>query len=486
MSFIRLFDGDLDLSNFYPGQNLTPNISDKIFSSTPLKIYGFNDLAKEANGNYFLNGEECNCYPTLEKSVSSSSATLTNSSNFFNADTFYYFRSPSIKSNQSYDSLFAHPDFFKIVEDSSKFTGHSHYINFLLDTNKDKPDTTAYFIFIFDDEENSFKKKYLNYNLSEATLTLSYLFSSLNERSFSTGLLFKQSNNFFTLDFGLTSSSSSPGSFSSSKVVSSSTFTLLYGESGSTLDLSGKTPYEVGVYFKDSASGDYRGLATNFKLQINGLTEKKYYIFNKDNKTVISDTKCSDLTGSNYIYANESINSHRHHFKSSNGSSPLFTDQNGYAINYGIEKEASPINIKNSDADATLDSKDIDPYGRQGASYSILTENMLSSSGVTFESKIDFLIEGFKYSYDGTDTDLTSNNGITDIPSMFQYISTLINSKSSETGIRSDKYALSDDMIFWRPKGGPSVSGYCLVYLAETIKLPIESTTDDYYITPTP
>ena len=124
-----------------------------------------------------------------------------------------------------------------------------------------------------------------------------------------------------------------------------------------------------GVYFKDSASGDYRGLATNFKLQINGLTEKKYYIFNKDNKTVISDTKCSDLTGSNYIYANESINSHRHHFKSSNGSSPLFTDQNGYAINYGIEKEASPINIKNSDADATLDSKDIDPYGRQGASY---------------------------------------------------------------------------------------------------------------------
>ena len=69
---------------------------------------------------------------------------------------------------------------------------------------------------------------------------------------------------------------------------------------------------------------------------------------------------------------------------------------------------------------------------------------------------------------------------------MFTYVSTLINAKTSETGIRSTKYSLSDDLIFWRPKGGPTVSGYCLVYLSETVKLPISSTTFDYYITPTP
>ena len=96
---------------------------------------------------------------------------------------------------------------------------------------------------------------------------------------------------------------------------------------------------------------------------------------------------------------------------------------------------------------------------------------------------MDFIIEGFKYYYDGTDNTLTTTNNIVDIPSMFQYITTLINAKTFETGIRAEKYVLSDDLVFWRPKGGDSVSGYCSV---GSDTLPINQTSFDYYITPTP
>lgn len=483
MSFIKLFDGDLDLSSKYPGQNLTPNISDKLFAATPLKIYGFNGLASEVNGNYSLTGETCNCFPSLEKNTSILNATLTSSSNFFNSDSFHYFQSPSVKGTNTYDSLYAHPDFFTINKDSSKFSGQSHYINFSLNTDVSNSNSNAIFGFLFDDENNNLDKKYLNYNLLNSTIQIGYSFISENSKSFSTGLLIKQLNNTFILDFGSTGSNATASAISLSKNIASSTFDLIHGATGSSLDLSGKTPFELGVYFKDSSSGNSKGLATNFSVQINNISPQKYYIFNKDNKTVISDEHCSISGSSNYIYSTENLNDHCHYFNPSNGSTALFTNQKGYAVNYGLESKATTSFIKNSDADATIDSLDTDPYGMYGAGYSVLSESLFSNLSIGADNKMDFTIEGFKYSYDGTDNSLTSSNNITDIPSMFKYIATLINAKTLETGVRAEKYPLSDDLIFWRPKGGDFVSGACSVG-AEILQ--IKQTNFNYYITPTP
>ena len=220
MSFIRLFDGDFDVTKAFHSSDVQSNINDKFLSATPLKIYGFDGLASEVNGNYSLTGKTCNCFPSLEKSISNLNATLSNSSNFFNADSFYYFKSPSEYSNTSFDSLYAHPDFFQIKNDNSKFSGQSHYINFLLNTKSGDTNSASYFGFLFDDENDVAKRKNLNYNITSATFNLSYSFISQNERSFETGLLFKQSNNFFVAEFGTTGSSSSATSISLSMIKS--------------------------------------------------------------------------------------------------------------------------------------------------------------------------------------------------------------------------------------------------------------------------
>lgn len=488
MSFIRLFDGDFDVTTVFHSSDVQSNINDEFLSATPLKIHGFDGIASEANGNYSLTGDICNCFPSLVKNVSTSNATLSNSVDFFNSDSFYYFKSPAVNSNTSFDSLYAHPDFFKIENDSSKFSGQSHYINFLLDTDSGDSDSTSYFGFLFDDENNAGTKKYLNHNLSSATFNLSYSFISQNQRSFETGLLFKQSNNFFVLNFGSTGSDSTATPITLSKSYNDFNFTLIYGELGASFDTSGQTPFEVGVYFKDSSGGDRRGLATNFVLQINNIAPKKYYLFNHNDKAVISDVNCSVSNDANYIYSDQPINAHCHYFYPNNGSTALFTNQKGYAVNYGLESQAVSSKTLNSDSDSLIDSLDFnDPYGMQNASYSLLNESSFTTASIEYNERLDIILEGFKYTYDGSDSRILLDNNILNITTMFEYISNIINLESSNTGIRALKDPNSNDLIFWRPKGGSSVSGYASVYLnSGTVNLPINTTTDNYYIAPTP
>ena len=482
MSFIRLFDGDLDLSSSYPGSNLKSNISDELISGTPLKISGFTGLASEANGNYFINGATCNCHPALENSTSASNVALSNSSDFSNSDSFYYFRSPSaLNNNNTFDSLYAHPNYFKVVSDSAKFSGASHYLDFSLETDASNSNSSSYFAFVFDDENLNNVKKYLNYNLSSSTLNLSLSFINKTAGSpgFDCGLIFKQSGNFFAISMGSTGSSSSATSLSFSKTASSQTPTFVYGSSSSSLDLSGQTPYEIGVYFKDVKNGHVDALATNFNLSITNVTPKKYFIFNKDNKTVISDKICDVAGNAHYIYSNSALNSTSYIFSSSSGSTSLFSNQKAYGVNYGTESEATTHYVRNSDADATLDSLDADPHGKTGASFSVLPESGFTSAGISYNIKIDFVLEGFKFEFDGTNNGILNSNSIIDVETLFIYIAILINTKTSETGIRAEKYSGSSDLIFWRPKGGPYVSAYANAYVSNA-EIRIASQNSNY------
>lgn len=483
MSFLKIFDGDVDLSNLYPDVDLSSNINDTLYATTPLNISGFTGMANSANGDYEADGQECNCIPSLTKKAATSNLLLSNSFNFLNLDSFYYFRSPSIISeDQSFDSLYAHPEFFSIKQDGNLFDDNSHYLNFKINSFDNSVTGDSIFGLIFD--EGLAPKRFLN-NLTSSFLALDYSFIfhsqgseviASAEQGFEIGLLAKQLDTFHIAPIGFTHT---PQTVSPSSLpaipFNDLNFEIIYGNSKSNFDYTGSIPYELGIYFKSPNDFTREASITNINLNLFNTKTKEFFLFKENDKTVISSEHCSTSNDASYIYSNDSIESEVHNFSSLNGSSSIFTNQSALSKILSEEFHATSSLMLHSDYDNLEDSLDSDPYGKTGAVFTKFQENQLNEYLGQMSEEVTLNIEGFIFKLN------ISENNIFDIKSFFQAFSDLVNLQHQLTGVYSEVYDLNNDFFFWRPKKGSEVVAFFEFQVNEQlIRVTIEPSIIDY------
>jgi hypothetical protein len=396
-----------------------------------------------------------------------------------NLDSFFYFRSPSLNQRQnSFDSLYAHPNYFSIKEDSSVFNGHSHYLNFRIDSFENEQNGDSIFGMVFDDLNSP--KQFLNdLTSSFATLNYSFLFKSdvpENDQGFEVGILIKQLDTFFIAPIGFTNINKTPSNSSLPAVLFNSlNFENVYGNNDLNVDFSGYVPYELGIYFKSNNEIERQGAITDINLNIFNAKTKDFFLFKEGTKTAISTSHCSTSGSSNYIYSNESLETIPHNFNFLNGGSSIFTNQSGHSKILTEESHGSSSLIIHSDDDSLPDSIDSDPYGKYNALFTKFSEYQFNNYLSEMSNAVKLFIEGFSYEVDLLESE------ILDIISLFDTFSSLINSNYLNTGVYSEVYELNNDLFLWRPKKGPQVVGYFEILVnGEAIKITVEPSIIDY------
>tara|TARA_B100000902_G_C27319591_1_gene923508 strand:- start:3540 stop:5021 length:1482 start_codon:yes stop_codon:yes gene_type:complete len=448
MSFLRIFNGDVGNSNIFN--------NDSGIAFKKIYVSGF-DSSPDANGEYAPNGEMCNCAPLFKNTAYSKNLTFSNSDNFFNLDDFYILNSYSdnnLKSDFSIDP--AYPSNIEVNKDS-KFNGSS-YLSFNLNTNLNNSSLPnfSYLGILFDDPVEAKKPNYINHNIEDSlvNLTFSFCFDSDNEinqlNGFTLGIFIKQQESYYTFDLGRSGNSIEEKALSLSKNLRSSYFNKISGSGSEKPNLSGSSPYELGFFIGDSKSGSRKGYISNVSIAFNGVSFKNYYIYRDDISTVLSDLPCSTAGLSNFIYSSSPIDSGSFLFDGKRGASSLFGEDHGIGTTHIQNSVATVTKKSHSDLDGVYDYLDLYPFNKDFANISIFRYSNISGVYPSLV-KLTFNVEGFQYIYDPDENYLTTLNDI------YDYISNLVNKETSVTGIYSQADTSINQFLFWRPKGGDYV-----------------------------
>jgi hypothetical protein len=230
-------------------------------------------------------------------------------------------------------------------------------------------------------------------------------------------------------------------------------------------NLSGESPYEIGFLIGDAKSGERSGSIANVSLDFYSVARKDYYIFREGDSTILSDSTCSASEEDNFIYSSDVIDSDTLSFDGSRGASSIFSGEVAFGKTGSSSSLASTTKKSHSDLDGIYDSLDLFPMGKDSSYISIFRYSNISGIHHN-QAKIHFNTEGFEYVFDGYLTPKSSLNEV------YKYISDLVNQSASYTGIYSEADDNINQLLFWRPKGGPLVRFYMkLEYRDETTKI---------------
>ena len=448
MSFLRVFNGDAGNSTIFNGNS----------GITFKKIYvsGF-DSNPDANGEYVANGELCNCAPLFKNASNSKNLTFSNSENFFNLNDFYILNSFSENNNKSDFSVdSAAPDNLQIKKDSM-FNG-SDYLSFNINTNLNNASLPnySYLGILFDDPVNNNTPNYINHNIEDSlvNLSLSFSFDESNQinnlNGFTLGVIIRQYNSYYIFDLGKSGNDINEKNISLSKNIKANYFNKISGTGNSKPNISGSSPYEIGIFVGDSRAGDRKGKISNLSLNFYGVSPRSYYIYREDVNTVLSDSPCSTSGLSNFIYSSNSIDSGSILFDGKRGASALYGNETGLGVTSVQNTVATVTKKSHSDLDGTYDYLDPYPFNKDSANISIFRYSNISGIHPSL-SKITFSVEGFNYIYEG------SENSAQNVNDICAYISNLVNAETNKTGIYSQADDSIDQLLFWRPKGGDYV-----------------------------
>jgi hypothetical protein len=448
MSFLRIFNGDAGKS--FDFENNMGIGFKKIYVS------GL-DSTPDANGEYAPNGELCNCAPLFKNSSVSKNLTFSNSDNFLNLDDFYILNSFSDNNTKSDFSLSpASPSNIE-VDSGTKFNGDD-YLNFNLNTNLNNNSLPnfSYLGILFDDPVEFKKPNYVNHDIENCLVNLTFSFSfdsdnDLNDlNGFSMGLFLRQQDTYYIFDMGKSGNSIEENSITFSKNLKSSFFNKISGTGRDKPEISGSNPYELGFFIGDSKSGERKGYISNVSINLYNVSSKDYYIYRDRLYTVISDSPCSTANLSNFIYSSSPIDSGSFLFDGKKGASSIFSGKKGLGTTHIQNTVATVTKKSHSDLDGVYDYLDMYPFNKDKSKISIFRYSNIQGIYPSL-SKITFNVEGFDYIFEGSETPTTYINDV------FNQISNLVNQDTITTGIYSQADSTIDQLLFWRPKGGDYV-----------------------------
>jgi len=427
--------------------------SDLVLGSKNIKVSGFKDSAALANGLYQLSDIKKECSPVYIKPGEVSSFNFTAFSDFSNLKNF---------------SFFNEFKYFPLGDEVVTFTEDSIDLSF-------NPHSHNTFLSFFSDS-TSYQKRDQNFiNLDSTTISINVNVSSNLSSTYDIGICLRQFDNYFALPFGEINISSEPSNHIIEKAYSSSDLVNVfsnYDTEDPMKDLNliddGSTVIEFGIYVKSKSDISEELFIHDFSLSIFNSVSPNFYIFDNDDKLVLSSS-LEDPSSGNFIYSNESFRKKFHgletislisasseedffyrgrldcyFFNGKWGSSAFFYNQQATCqIIRSEEQEVSPLSRAYWDMD-------LDDYPGQEDPDS-LNLHLQNSSAITFindlplDSKHFYLdIEGHMFT---VDTSLVSslNIGLT-------LLCREVNSLYSSTGIWSFFYL--GKMFFLRPRGG--------------------------------
>ena len=460
-------------------------IGSRFMAAPNYNISGFNGPAVVANGEYAVNGNECNCSPVFKKITDPFDIETSNSFSFLNFDNFYTFStSSSINFKTGYTEQSPNPLDVSVNSNSAQFSSGSHFLKLNFNTFTDFYPSDIYhqyFAILFDDPINDSPNRILNYNLLNSQIEISFKyiydtnFNTDDNKGFQYGLIIKQNNTYYINEFGYTGESSSETHVSQSKSYIDYQFLRFSGFGPSKPDLSGEIGFEYGIFFYDHNAGGRTGLFQDFSVSFNNVIEKTYFLFNhsyyNNDFWVLSDKECDISNGSSFILS--STPDPLFNFDPTIGSSPSFTGQSAKGEPANISEVINSIPFNHSDNDEVFDDFDLYPFGRNENSLSILHASQISAIGPnspvgSFSDYLEINLEGKIYRSTVPINDINEDNQYNYVDFM-EDIANQINLDLIERGV----YAYYDSrlfcLLFWRPKGGQPVSYSVKVSLNDSV-----------------
>lgn len=441
------------------------------FTSQP-KIKGSNFLfsASQSNGSYELVNDQNNSLPIFSNPSNENFSKMENRVRSFNEGHYIGLQKNSFGTN---NFINVYPTFIQPYQSNSLFSNKSNYLNFNFPEDIDNSlSTTLGFLFYSYLKPN--EKKYLNLNILDSTILLSFEYLSPladTNSSVTFGLLFQQDNVFYEAPISFLDINQNMTKVNISKAISSLDIkNISENSTANNLDLSGQKPYQIGFYSR--SSGDSIQIYfSNFTLDLENFSTQDSFLFynylNQDLLPVISTSK--NDTSHDYIYGSDEgeVFVFNSALEYSPSYSSKFSYQNGYIHKDGLKTEVEGTLLENPDNDnamfnsnlilGTPGNPDPDPFNKpnnsQGLSIFDFTDLGLDVNNML--GKLIFNFEGYIIEY--------NNYGFSyNLP--IAIANTIIEFRKSHpsTGIHLD-FSGGINFLAWRPKGGADVYFSCEV-----------------------